>query len=49
MRQSPLRYLIVPAGRVPRMARLAAVLDRSSSFLPVAEAEDGDRIYELRR
>jgi hypothetical protein len=49
LREGPMRYLIVPAGRVPRMARLAAVLDRSSAFRLVAEVEDGDRIYELNR
>jgi hypothetical protein len=49
LKDSSLRYLIVPAGRVPRMARLAAALDRSASFRLVKEAEDGDRIYELRR
>ena len=49
LRGSPVRYVILPAGRVPRLHRLAAAFDRSSSFRLVAEVEDGDRIYELTR
>jgi hypothetical protein len=49
LRETPVRYVIVPADRVPRMHRLAAAFDRSSSFRLVAEVEDGDRIYELAR
>lgn len=43
------RYVIVPAGRRPAFRRLAAALDRSRAFVPVAEAEDGDRVYEFRK
>jgi hypothetical protein len=49
LRETPLRYLIVPQGRIPRLSRLAAAMDRSSSFRLVAEVEDGDRIYELQQ
>jgi len=48
LRETPLRYLIVPQGRVPRLSRLAAAIDASTTFRLVAEVEDGDRIYELR-
>jgi hypothetical protein len=41
------RYLIVPSGRVPRMRHLADALEHSTSFHLVAEADDGDRIFEV--
>ena len=49
LRETPVRYVILPTGRVPRMSRLAAAFERSSAFRLVAEVEDGDRIYELTR
>ena len=45
----PSLYVIVPAVREPAFRALAAAFDRSRLFAPVAEAPDGDRIYELRR
>jgi hypothetical protein len=47
LRETPVRYVIVPAGRVPRLQRLAAAFDASPSFRLAAEAEDGDRVYQL--
>ena len=41
--------MIVPAVRGPAFRPLAAAFDRSRLFAFVAEAPDGDRIYELRR
>lgn len=41
------RYVVVPAGRDPSFAALAAAFDRSRTFRPVATASDGDRIYEM--
>jgi hypothetical protein len=49
LRESPVRYLIVPTGRTPRLARLAAALSRSPSYRLLAETEDGARIFELTR
>jgi hypothetical protein len=43
----PVRYVIIPAGRVPGMRPLAAAFDRSRLFRLAAEANDGDRIYEV--
>lgn len=43
----PVRYVIVPAGRVPGMRSLAEAFDRSLLFRLAAEATDGDRIYEV--
>jgi hypothetical protein len=43
----PVRYLIIPIGRTAGLRPLAAAFDRSSLFRFVAEAPDGDRIYEL--
>jgi hypothetical protein len=45
----PVLYVIVPAVREPAFRPLAAAFDRSRLFAFVAEAPDGDRIYELRR
>jgi hypothetical protein len=45
----PLRYLIVPAGRKPETRVLVEALSRSRVFVSIAEAPDGDRIYEVRR
>ena len=45
----PVRYLIVPIGRVEGLRPLAAAFDRSRTFRFVAEAPDGDRIYEVVR
>ena len=45
----PTLYVIVPAVREPGFRALAAAFDRSRLFVFVAEAADGDRIYELRR
>jgi hypothetical protein len=44
----PVRYVIVPSGRKPAFRPLADAMDRSRAFVRVAEAADGDRIYELR-
>jgi hypothetical protein len=41
------RYVIVPCGRKPELAALAAAFDRSPAYRFVAMAEDGDRVYEL--
>ena len=43
------RYLILPTGRRYRLWHLASAFDRSRGFRLVAEAEDGDRIYEIVR
>jgi len=42
------RYVIVPQGRRRGLRTLARAFDRSRSFAFVAEAPDGDRVYELR-
>ena len=43
----PVRYVIVPIGRVAGLRPLAAAFDRSRRFRLAAEAADGDRIYEV--
>ena len=43
------RYVIVPTGRRRDLWDLSAAFDRSRAFRLVAEAEDGDRIYEIVR
>lgn len=43
------RYVIVPSGRRRQLRALARSFDRSKTFALVAEASDGDRIYEVRR
>ena len=48
-RQIPVRYVIVPAGRVPTLWRLVEAFDRSQRFTLVGQAYDGDRVYELDR
>jgi hypothetical protein len=45
----PLRYVIVPCGRAHGYGGLVAAFERSKQFVFVARADDGDRIYELRR
>jgi hypothetical protein len=45
----PVRYVVVPAGRLDGYRGLAAAFDRSRSFVPVGTARDGDRVYEVRR
>jgi hypothetical protein len=42
------RYVIVPQGRRRGLRTLARAFDRSRSFAFVAEAPDGDRVYEFR-
>jgi hypothetical protein len=42
----PVRYLVVSAGRTPGLWPLVEALGDSRLFSLVAEAEDGDRIYE---
>jgi hypothetical protein len=44
----PVRYVILPVGRRHGFRELAEAFDRSQSFAFVAEASDGDRIYEVR-
>jgi hypothetical protein len=44
----PLRYMVLPTGRLDGYADLAAAFDRSRSFALLAVARDGDRVYELR-
>lgn len=43
------RYLILPTGRRYGLWGLASAFDRSRGFRLVAEAADGDRIYEIVR
>ena len=43
------RYVILPTGRRPDLWDLSAAFDRSPAFRLAAEAEDGDRIYEIVR
>jgi hypothetical protein len=43
----PVRYVIIPIGRVEGLRPLARSFDRSRLFRFVAEAPDGDRIYEV--
>jgi hypothetical protein len=43
----PVRYVIIPVGRVAGFRELAAAFDRSQKFRLAAEASDGDRIYEV--
>jgi hypothetical protein len=42
------RYVILPTGRRPQLRGLARAFDQSRTFTLVAEAGDGDRIYEVR-
>jgi len=49
LQRFPVRYVIIPIGRVAGLRPLAAAFDRSRSFRPIAEAPDGDRIYEVVR
>ena len=43
----PVRYVIVPIGRIQGLRPLARAFDRSRLFHLAAEAPDGDRIYEV--
>lgn len=45
----PVRYVIIPARRGSGLKPLARAFDRSTVFRPVAEAPDGDRVYEVVR
>jgi hypothetical protein len=45
----PVRYVVVSAGRTPGLWSLIDAFDRSRLFSSVAEADSGDRIFELRR
>jgi len=45
----PVRYVILPTGRMRDLEQLAAAFDRSRSYRLAAVADDGDRIYEVRR
>ena len=45
----PVRYVIIPIGRVAGLRPLARAFDRSRTFRLAAEASDGDRIYEVVR
>jgi hypothetical protein len=45
----PVRYLVVSSGRTPGLWPLVAALEDSRLFSLVAEAEDGDRLYERRQ
>ncbi len=49
LQRFPVRYVIIPIGRVAGLRPLAAAFDRSRTFRFVAEAPDGDRIYEVVR
>lgn len=41
------RYVILSTGRRPHLRGLAAAFDRSRTFALVAEAANGDRVYEV--
>ena len=43
----PVRYVILPTGRMANLEGLAAAFDRSRTYRLVAVAADGDRIYEV--
>jgi hypothetical protein len=43
----PVRYVILPTGRLAHYEELAAAFERSRTFRLVAVASDGDRIYEV--
>ncbi len=43
----PVRYVIVPAGRRPELRQLVDAFDRCPLFRRVAQAADGDRVYEV--
>jgi hypothetical protein len=43
----PVRYVILPTGRMANLEGLAAAFERSRAFRLVAVASDGDRIYEV--
>jgi hypothetical protein len=43
----PVRYVILPTGRMANLEGLAAAFERSRTFRLVAVASDGDRIYEV--
>ena len=45
----PVRYVIIPIGRLAGLRPLARAFDRSRTFRLAAEASDGDRIYEVVR
>jgi hypothetical protein len=43
----PVRYVILPTGRMAGFEPLAAAFERSRTYRLVAIASDGDRIYEV--
>lgn len=43
------RYVVVRAGAFPALRPLAEAMSRSRTFVEVFVAEDGDRLYEVRR
>jgi hypothetical protein len=45
----PVRYVILPAGRIRHLEDVAAAFERSRTYRLVGVASDGDRIYEVRR
>ena len=49
LQRFPVRYVVLPTGRLDGYRDLAAAFDRSRSFVPVGKARDGDRVYEVRR
>jgi hypothetical protein len=45
----PVRYVILPTGRIRHLEDVAAAFERSRTYHLVGVASDGDRIYEVRR
>ena len=45
----PVRYVILPTGRIRHLEDVAAAFERSRTYHLVAALPDGDRIYEVRR
>jgi hypothetical protein len=43
----PVRYVILPTGRMANFEGLAAAFERSRTYRLVAVAADGDRVYEV--
>jgi hypothetical protein len=47
--RTPVRYVVVPAGRKPQLIPLLGAFDRSRVFRAVGQSRDGDVIFEVQR
>jgi hypothetical protein len=49
LQEFPVRYLIVPSGRMPELLPLRRAFERSQLFAPLGVASDGDVLYQVIR